>query len=154
MMEIIASILAGILSITIGGLSLQGISSYSRRKKRRARTMVVTPGARIQESISKLSSASHEIDVIIQDIIDNIRNRQTMLEELTIKYGNLLQEEGELSKRVEMLKKIPLEVADHFRQISDESLEGAEKRRTKRDIIMLASGIALTTVIGVLLRAF
>jgi len=151
MMDIVA-IAAGLISVLVAVIT-QLIYYYSLRRKRAARREV-PPGERIQQSISKLSSASQEIDVIIQNIVKDIKNRQTALEELKARHQTLLQEEGELSKRVEMLKDLPLEVAKYFQQISEQTLQQVEKRRARRDIVMFIFGILVTTAIAILLRVF
>ncbi|HUV80779.1 MAG TPA: hypothetical protein VMW40_08190 [Candidatus Bathyarchaeia archaeon] len=145
MIDIIVSILAAIISIVaflIGG----HIGGYFLRKKRAARREV-TQGERIQQSISKLSSASQEIDTIIKDIVQDIKHRQTVLEELKAKYQTLSQEKAELSKQVEMLKDTQPEVAKYFEQ----TLQQMEKKRARRDSLMFALGIVVTTVIAILL---
>ena len=109
------------------------------------------PGERMQQSILKLSSASQEIDAIIQDIVRDIKQRQTMQEELKASYQTQLSEEAELSKRVEMLKDVPLEAAEYFNQINRQTIGQMEEKRLKRDILMFISGIIATTVITMLL---
>lgn len=148
----IVPILAGVISAIVALLA-QVISVYSLRKKRAARREV-PPGERIQQSISKLSSASQEIDAIIQDIVQDVKRRQTVLGELKVEHQTLSQEEAELSKRVEMLKDLPLEVAKYFQQISEQTLQQVEKKRARRDILMFILGIIVTTVIAILLRVF
>jgi len=148
----ILSIMAGIMSI-IAGLIMWLSFRYFLLKKRAARREIPL-GERIQQSMSKLSIASQEIDVIIQNIVKDIKNRQTVLEELKARHQTLLQEEGELSKRVEMLKDLPLEVVKYFQQISEQTLQQVEKRRARRDMMMFIFGIIVTTVIGILLRVF
>ena len=135
------------------GVITQLIYYYSLRKKRAARREI-PPGERIQRSISKLSSASQEIDAIIQDIVQDIKRRQLALEELKARHQTLSQEEAELSKRVQTLKGVPLEVAKYFQQISEQNLQQAEKRRARRDILMFILGIIVTTAITVLLKVF
>ena len=149
---IIVTIAAGIIS-AVAALIAQLIYYYSLRKKRAARREV-SSGERIQQSISKLSGASQEIDAIIQDIVEDIRRRQTMMEELKARHQTLSQEESELSKRVEMLKDLPLEVAKYFQQISEQTLQKAEKKRARRDSLMFVLGILVTTVIAILLRVY
>ena len=86
------------LIISLGvALIAQLIAFYYFRKKRAARREV-TPGERIQQSISKLSSSSQEIDAVIKDIVQDIKRRQTVLEELKSRHHTLSQEEAELSK--------------------------------------------------------
>jgi hypothetical protein len=152
--HIFAGIIAAIMAIIA-----QFISYYSIRKKRAvSREFAVRGGLplgkRILQSISKLSSASQEIDLIIRDIIRDIKDRQTILEELKARHQTLSQEEAELSKRVETLKDLPLEVAKYFQQISEEILQQVEKKRARRDSLMFVLGILVTTVIAILLRVF
>jgi len=101
MIEIIAGIISAVAGVT-AVLIMERTYYYSLRKKRAARREV-SSGERIHQSISKLSGASQEIDAIIQDIVKDIRRRQTMMEELKARHQTLSQEESELSKRVEML---------------------------------------------------
>ena len=145
-------ILTGIISLIVA-LIAQVTTLYSLRKKRAA-GREVTPGERIQQSISKLSSSSQEIDAIIKDIVQDIKRRQTVLEELKASHHTLSQEEAELSKRVEVLKDLPLEVAKYFQQISEQTLQQMEKKRAGRDTLMFVLGIVVTTVIAILLGVF
>jgi myosin heavy subunit len=135
----------------VSGLILPLIGSYFSRKKRAVRKEV-PPGERFQESISKLSSASKEINMIIQDIVGDINKRQSALEQLKQRHQTLSQEEQELSKKVKMLKDVPLEVANYFQQISQETLQQVEKKRARRDVVMFVLGILVTTVVAILLR--
>ena len=132
-------------SLSRGGNTLPRISGVRRE---------LPPGERIQQSISKLGSASQEIDAIIRDIVQDIKSRQTILEELKVRHQTLSQEEAELSKRVEMLKELPLEVAKYFQQISEQALQQVEKKKARRDILMFILGILVTTVIAILLSVF
>jgi hypothetical protein len=152
MIEEIVSVVGGIIAVVVAVI-MQLIYSYSLRKKRAARREV-PPGERIQQSISKLSSASQEIDAIIRDIVQDIKSRQTILEELKARHQTLSLEEAELSKRVEMLKDLPLEVAKYFQQISEQALQQVEKKRARRDILMFILGILVTNVIAMLLSVF
>ena len=152
MIDTIIPMLAAIISITVALLS-QLIIVYSLRKKRAAKREI-PPGERLQQSISKLSTASQEIDTIIQDIVQDINRRQSALEELKARHQLLSQEEAELSKRVEMLKGLPLEVAKYFQQINEQSLQQMEKKRARRDILMFLLGIIVTTIIAILLKVF
>ncbi len=151
MMDIV-SIVAGLIAVLVGAIT--GFTYYYALQRKRAARREVSPGERIQQSISKLSSASQEIDFIIQNIVEDIKNRQAALEELKARHQTLLQEEGELSKRVEMLKVLPLEVAKYFQQINEQTLQQVEKRRARRDIMMFIFGIIVTTAIAILLRVF
>jgi archaellum component FlaC len=146
------SVVAGIIAV-VAAVIVELISVYSFRKKRAARREV-TPGERIQQSISKLNSVTQEIDAIIQDIVRDIKSRQTVLEDLKTRHQTLSQEEAELSKRVKILKDLPLEVAKYFQQISEQTLQQMEKKRARRDILMFVLGIVVTTVIAILLRFF
>mgnify|MGYP001101039006 CR=1 FL=1 len=152
MIEIIAGIISAVAGV-IAVLIMERTYYYSLRKKRAARREV-SSGERIHQSISKLSGASQEIDAIIQDIVKDIRRRQTMMEELKARHQTLSQEESELSKRVELLKDLPLGVAKYFQQISEQTLQKAEKKRARRDSLMFVLGILVTTVIAILLRVY
>jgi Ca2+/Na+ antiporter len=152
--EIMLSIVAGLISALAAFIAFSiSVLSYHHEKKRAAKREV-PPGERIQKSISKLSNASKEIDVIIQDIVNDIKKRQTVLEQLKASNQTLRQEEEETSKRLKILKDTPLEVANYFQQISEQTLQQVEKRRARRDIVMFIFGILATTVIAILLRAF
>lgn len=146
-------ILAAILAILIA-LIIEHISLKYLREKKRAVKRESLPGERIQQSISKLTNASQEVDIIIQDVIKDIKNRHAILEELKTTHQSLVQEEKELSKRVEALKGIPIEVAKYFQQINEEALQQMENKRAKRDILMFIFGIIVTTVIAMILRSF
>jgi len=142
------SVVISIVLVTISEL----ISTYSRRRKRAAKKEI-PPGERVRQSISKLSTASKEIDDIIQDIVQDLKVRQVALEELKARQQCLSQEEGELSKRVEILKDFPVEGAKYFQQINEKILQQMEKKRARRDILMLFLGIIVTTIITILLKA-
>ena len=146
-MSILMAILAGAMSAVVAMFSYW---VERERKKRRLRGEErALPGERIQQSILKLSSATQEIDAIIQDIVRDIKQRQTMLEELKASHQTRLSEEAELSKRVETLKGVDLEVAEYFKQINTQTLEEMEEKRLKRDIFMFILGIIATTVISI-----
>ncbi len=77
-----------------------------------------------------------------------------MLEELKARHHALSQKEAELSKRVEVLKDLPLEAAKYFQQINEQTLQQMEKKRAGRDTLMFLLGIVVTTVIAILLEVF
>ena len=129
------------------------VNSYKLRKKHAVRREV-TPGERIPQLISKLSSSSQEIDAIIKDVVQDIKRRQTVLEELKARHHTLFQKEEELSKRVQVLNDLPLEAAKYFQQINEQTLQQMEKKRARRDILMFVLGIVVTNVIAILLRVF
>ena len=110
-----------------------------------------TPGERIQQSILKLRSASQEVDTTVLDIVQDIKQRESMLQDLENKYQDHIQQELELSRKVEMLKDLPIEVAEYFQTLSEQSLLQIEKRRTKRDVLFFILGILFTIVIALLL---
>jgi myosin heavy subunit len=148
--EYLSFMIAAAISI-VPALILQLIRHYLLRKKR-AERKEVPPGERFQESISKLSSVSQEINMIIQDIVRDINKRQSALEQLKQRHQTLSQEEQELSKKVKMLKDVPIEVANYFQQISQETLQQVEKKRARRDVVMFVLGILVTTVVAILLK--
>ncbi|HZK12303.1 MAG TPA: hypothetical protein VFD10_08185 [Atribacterota bacterium] len=129
------------------------VNSHSLRKKHAVKREV-TPGERIQQSISKLSSSSQKIDTIIKDIVQDIKSRQTVLEELKARHHTLFQKEEELSKRVQVLNDLPLEVAKYFQQINEQTLQQMEKKRARRDNLMFVLGIVVTNIIAILLVVF
>jgi hypothetical protein len=52
------------------------------------------------------------------------------------------------------VKDLPLGVAKYFQQISERTLQKAEKKRARRDSLMFVLGILVTTVIAILLRVY
>jgi septal ring factor EnvC (AmiA/AmiB activator) len=142
--------LAALISVALA--VIVQLMNYHRLRKKRAVRKEVPPGERFQESISKLSSASQEINMIIQDIVQDIDKRQSALEQLKERHQVLSQEEQELSKKVKMLKDVPLEVANYFQQISQETIQQVERKRARRDVVMFILGILVTTVVAILLR--
>lgn len=148
-MDFILPLITGVLAVIMGVLFQL---TLVRIRKKRVAIRELPTGERIQQSISKLSSASQEIDDIIQGIVKDIKNRQTAFEELKTRHQILSKEEEELTKRVEILKDVPVEAAKYFQQISEDTLQQAERRRAKRDITMFFLGIIVTTAIAILLR--
>jgi myosin heavy subunit len=121
------------------------------RRKRRAPKLVPLD-RRIQTSLKKMNEASQEMNSVIQDLVQNIQTRESGLRELTGRYKSLSKEEKALSKRVKALKEVPIAVAEYFKQISESTMQEVEKKRAKRDIVMFISGIAMTTIIAILLK--
>jgi DNA repair exonuclease SbcCD ATPase subunit len=121
-------------------------------KKKRSKIKKINPGEQIQQIISGLSTFSDKIDYTIKNVAKDIEHRQIVLEELKARHSILSQEEEKLSKRVQALKDLPLETAKHFQQISEQTLQRAEKKRTKRDILIFILGIVVTTIISILLK--
>ena len=72
--------------------------------------------------------------------------------ELQNKYQELTNEEDILKKRIEKLKDVPIEVAQYFQELNNQSLEAMEKRNTKRDTTMFIYGIVVTTVVTIFLK--
>jgi Na+/phosphate symporter len=112
----------------------------------------ITPSLRVQESISKLSKASKDIDNVIRDVLEEMKARQSALDELMKRHDAFLREEKELTQKVETLRQTPIEVAKYFQQITQENLQETEKKRARRDFYFLLAGILLTAATTILLK--
>jgi predicted transcriptional regulator len=112
----------------------------------------ITPRLRVQESISKLSKASKDIDNVIRDVLEEMEARQGALDELMKRHDALSKEERELTHKVEALKQTPIEVAEYFQEINSRNLQQAEKKRARRDFYFLLAGILLTAGTTIVLK--
>ena len=145
-----ASIVAGLAAAFFLGLSLLAISIRFLRSREGRKA--IPPSLRVQESISKLSKASEEVDRVIRDVVAEMKAREDMLEELRKEHAALSEEERKLSDRVDALKHVRIEAAQYFQEINQKNLEQTEKKRARRDFYFLLIGIILTTAIGIILK--
>ena len=65
----------------------------------------------------ELSTASREMDEIVNRIREYTRGRELAVAELESQLGALTQQEQELRRRVEGLQKVPLPAAEYFAQL-------------------------------------
>ena len=116
---------------------------------------IVVIGVLVSFLYSYLSDIYHQRKsakyAIMRDISIDIEKRRSILTELENRYQALNEQESELSKKIEILKDLPIEVAEYFQQINDQSLQQIEKRRTRRDVLFFILGILFTAIVATLL---
>lgn len=147
MAEITTTVIAAIAT-AFGGVLLELLSQLLN-KKIRGKPVRATPGERIQASINNLSKASQEVDILFQEIVMDLRNRELALAELQTKNNELAAQEEELRKRIAALKDIPVDVAEYFQKINQQNLEQLDKRSGRRDLLFFILGIVLSALVSI-----
>ncbi|MBV6450354.1 MAG: hypothetical protein MHPDNHAH_01078 [Anaerolineales bacterium] len=112
-----------------------------------------TPASRLQKLIDDLSKSSSEADVLIREITDDLKKRQIAMTELQSQNADLAAQEAELRKRIDLLKDMPIEVAEYFQKINEQNLQTVDKRSSRRDFQFFVLGIVVSTIIAIILRA-
>jgi len=126
--------------------------NFIRERKSPAIASTVTPTNRLQKLVDDLSKSSSEADKIIREITDDLKKREVALSELQSRNTELVTQEAELRRRIDLLKEMPIEVAEYFQKINEQNLKTIDKRSSRRDFQFFVLGIVVSTIIAIILR--
>ena len=146
------TILSAIMAIILV-LIIRFIRIYKDEKKTIFYVVAVPPKERFDNLSKQLSETFEQIDNLMQETDKDYNNRKKAMDELQLKCKELSNQEKILKNRVSSLKDTPIEVAEYFDQINQQSLTEMEKRNHNRDLKMFIIGIVFTTVINIIISA-
>ncbi len=88
------------------------------------------------------------MDLILAELAEVAGNRESAVQELEAGVQELETREKELQNTIDTLEQTPLPVAERFAEL----LEGREERSRKRDYFLFGAGVAVTTVIAIIIQ--
>lgn len=167
--EIILSLLAGIISLVFGGLldkivkPLLPLINKSYNKNPNSKTskflsliFEIETSAnssysdRIQQSLQNLKTASAEIDRMMADFSSISEERQRTVLSLENKLQELTEKEANLTKKIQTLEKVPIEAVRHFEEI----LSKGDKKSAYRDYFLFGLGVIVSVIATISLKLF
>jgi predicted PurR-regulated permease PerM len=132
--------LVGILSIVAGGIIAVAGTFLAERFRHRRINRTKPYNERIGELTASLTTASSEIDRMLVEMADIIKERQSAVSALE-------QQQIELQQKIDSLKNIPVEAAEFFTKY----LASQEQKSSRRDYRIFALGVITTTIISVII---
>lgn len=103
-----------------------------------------------ERMFAELSEASAKLDAIVSRIQDYTKMREFAVTKLEAQLGELLQEEGQLRKKIEDLQKVPLPAAEYFATVVGKE----SKRGVLRDYILFVMGVVVSAIVTVILKHY
>lgn len=131
-----------------------GLSDYFSRSTF-GRALLKAIGASQSSSAPKheklfadLSKTSAEMDRIVREIEAFTRERQASVAKVEGELRILSQQEGELKRKIEGLRSVPLPAVELFGKIIDER----EKKSAFRDYMLFLGGVIVSAIVAVVLK--
>src|SRR5436853_5947621 len=119
-LEILVSIISGLLSLTAGGVASSEVIQqilkkiFGIEKKRES----LSHSERLAKLTESLMTASKEVDAVLSELSQVARDREQAVQKIETDLQNLQEREKELQKRIETLQSVPLPVAEYFAQLT------------------------------------
>ena len=149
--EILVSLIAGIVSMAAGGIaSSELIQKFIRRIFNLPEKKEIPYALRLSELTKKLEEASSEVDDVLQEIASVADNRQKTVEILERDLSQLEAKEVQLKEKITALENTPVEAAKHFAALVSEG----EKRGAKRDYMLFGAGVLVSTLAAIAIQIF
>ena len=139
----IVSALASMFSYFLVDYVLKFSKRYILKPKQ-----VFSYGLKLSELTSSLVNASKEVDRVLTEISAIATNREDTINKLELNLASLEKKETDLKRKIETLVKLPIPVAEHFAKL----MESGEKRSARRDYLLFGAGVAVSTVIAIVLK--
>lgn len=102
---------------------------------------------RIATSLETLNKATGEIDKVINEISEISEEKQITIRTLEKELEELSLRESELKQKIKTLENVPVESIKHFEEI----LNKGDKKGARRDYILFASGVLLSSLVSIIL---
>jgi uncharacterized protein (DUF3084 family) len=150
--EIIAALLSAIASLLAGGV----IGSDVVRKLVRHILKLPEPvetetfRSKLDRLSTNLAAASREVDTVLSELTSVAREREQAVTQLEAELKALEQREQSLQQSIKQLESVPLPVVERFAELT----ETGERRSARRDYVLFASGVVVSTIIAIALKFF
>jgi len=121
-----------------------------KMRQRRGDSRDESHGERLARLTGSLREASAEVNAVLVEMTNVVSQREKAIQTLEGDLERLQQREKELTETIQALENVPVSVAEHFAKL----VEPVERRSARRDYLLFAAGVAVTTVITVVLQLF
>ena len=108
----------------------------------------ISYGEQLNTLTSSLLKSTKQVDKILAELTSVTKDRENALTKLESELTILESREIETKKRIEDLQNIPLQAVEHFAQLTT----AGEKRSARRDYLLFAAGVIVSTIIAILLK--
>jgi cell division protein FtsB len=103
---------------------------------------------RVAKLAENLKRSSEEVDSILEEIAVVMTDRQAAAAKLDKELERLSRHESQLKEQIDVLKDVPIPVAEHFAKLT----ERGERRSAKRDYLLFGAGVLTSIVSAVVLK--
>ena len=142
------SILSGLIAAATGSVFTTEFVLKLMYKLLKKEPAPKTYADRLSQLTSSLTKASSEVDAVLREMSQVSREREQSVRDLETGLAELEKREKELQEKIDVLQNVPIPVAEHFAKLVNPS----EKRGARREYLLFISGVALTTVIAIVLE--
>ena len=126
-----AGVIAGVLHF---------LTAFFRSSSRKQQP---TYSERVGKLAESLTRSSKQVDEILREIGAVTTERQKAAVHLDQELARLSASEAEIKQRIDVLKNVPIPVAEHFAKLMD----SGEKRSARRDYMLFGAGV-LTSIVS------
>jgi len=141
-LEIATMLIGLVLSAPVTRLIVKLFASKPKQK--------VPYSEQLSALTSSLIKSTKQVDIILAELSSVTKDRERALTKLESELSILENREIETKKRIEDLQNIPLAAVEHFAQLTT----AGEKRSARRDYLLFAAGVIVSTLIAILLKVF
>jgi U3 small nucleolar ribonucleoprotein component len=145
-MEIITS-LVGVVASMISYILVDYVWKFSSRFTKKSKP-VSSYSEKLSQLTSNLIKSSKEVDRVLNELSNVATEREGSIKILENNLLSLEKKEIDLKQKIETLEKLPVPVAEHFAKL----MESGEKRSARRDYLLFGAGVAVSTVIAIILK--
>jgi len=150
-MDALITVLIGALvSLLAGGIASSEVIRKLIRYILGKQPPPKTYSERLSELTSSLTTASSQVDSVLQELSLVAREKEDTVKKLEAGLEKLEERERDLKQKIKALQKVPLPVAEHFAKL----VEPSERKSARRDYILFGAGVLVATIITLLLQAF
>ena len=103
---------------------------------------------KINNSLALLKKSTAEIDSVINEVTLISKEKQKAIELLENQLKDLSVQESDLKKKIETLESTPIDSIKYFEEILNKN----NKRDKKRDYMLFALGVLITTIVGIIIN--
>jgi hypothetical protein len=151
-MEIIITILGGVVSVLAGGVATSDLTKHLLKflLKGKLKPEELTYSEKLERLSSALSQTSREFDDLLRELAAVAKSRERAVQSLEANMKGLEARERELQEKIRHLEKVPLPVAEYFASLTT----AGEKKSVRRDYLLFTAGVTVSTIIAILLHLF
>jgi len=146
--QILFTILGALTSLAAGGIASSEVIRKLLVRALSKSEPQKTYSERLSELTSSLTTASAEVDSLLNELSKVAKEKETSVKQLENGLTLLEQKEKELKDNIHILKSVPIPVAEHFAKI----VESGERRSAVRDYVLFGAGVLVTTVITIAIQ--
>ena len=142
-------IIAAVASLVAGTL-INFFSDVINKILKKENKNKISYSEKLANLTENLVKASKEVDSVLSELSKVAQDREKSVLQLEIELSKMEKKEKELKEQIEQLQKTPLPVAEHFAKL----IASGEKRSAKRDYLLFAAGVLVTTIITIIIQVF